>query len=79
MSERQRWVVTTSPERPIEEVARELADHGFMVGDILDAIGCITGAAERGTIDALLAIEGVDAIEPDVDVDLPPGEEGPTW
>jgi hypothetical protein len=79
MAEHPRWIVTTTQERPIGDVARDLADCGFAISETLDSIGCITGSAERGLIAALSKIEGVADIAPDTQIQLPPTDQGTTW
>ena len=37
------WVVTTSGDRPLEDVAKELKQSGFKVGQVLHETGLITG------------------------------------
>lgn len=70
MPENVRWVVTTSDERPIDDVADDLAAAGFSVEDVLREIRCITGAASEEVVERLRGIPGVSDIEPEPRVDI---------
>ena len=72
MAESKRWIVTTSADRPIGEIARDLKDAGFAVGRVLEAIGAITGAAAEETVARLRSIRGVVDVSPDRPVDIGP-------
>ena len=79
MAGRKGWIVTTSGDRPLADVARDLRARGFVVEQELDEIGCITGGASEGTVDRLRAIPGVADVSPDDAIDIgPPGGEM-TW
>ncbi len=70
------YVVTLSGERPPHEVALELAQKGFEVGDVLGAIGVVTGTAHPAAMPNLRAIAGVADVSRDHDVHIgPPGAE----
>jgi hypothetical protein len=78
MAESKRWVVTMSGDRPINDVASDIAAAGFAVDQILGAIGIITGSATDTVAEAVRAIPGVD----DVSLDQPPDTvppDSPTW
>lgn len=64
------WIVTTSTERPIEDVAQDLRDSGFTVGQILEDVGCITGTACHESAARLESIAGVLDVSPGVPVDM---------
>jgi hypothetical protein len=55
-------IVIASGERPLREVSRELTAAGFQVGDVLDAIGQVTGHAPRGLKARLKKIRGVSEV-----------------
>jgi predicted TPR repeat methyltransferase len=79
MTEHQRWVVTTTQERPIQDVARDLRDRGFKITETLDMIGCITGTAGADLIKIVRKIEGIADISADTNINLPPADEDLTW
>jgi CheY-like chemotaxis protein len=54
----------------IEAIAAALERAGLRVGQVLPAIGAITGSIEDAAV--LAAVEGVEAIEPAREVRLPP-------
>ncbi|MES2299089.1 MAG: hypothetical protein V4582_18735 [Pseudomonadota bacterium] len=68
----QAWIVTAAPGHPLAELARELARAGFVVEQVLGAIGCITGRADPALFGALGALPGVADIAPDSPVQLAP-------
>ena len=45
------WIITTSGDRPLSDVAKELKKHGFKVSNVLDEIGMITGRAEDHVVE----------------------------
>ncbi len=66
------WVVTTSGDRPAADVARDLTEAGFEVGEVLDAIGVITGSSTGSVADAVRQVPGVADVSPDQPVDIGP-------
>ena len=71
---KQAMVITMSGERPIHEVARDLKAAGFDVGQVLDAIGSVTGSAEPKLAKQLRGIRGVADVSHDHPIDIgPPG------
>ena len=71
---KQAMVITMSGERPIHEVARDLKAAGFEVGQVLDAIGSVTGSADPKLVKQLRAVHGVADVSGDHPVDIgPPG------
>jgi hypothetical protein len=73
MPENKKWVVTTSGDRPLKEVKNKLAEKGFAVDQVLDAIGCITGAATEDVAEKVRAVAGVADVSPEP----PPIDIGP--
>jgi hypothetical protein len=60
----------------IDDVAAALQDAGLRLGDVLPAAGAITGSVDDlGLLPALEAVEGVDAVEPEQEIQLPPPDE----
>jgi hypothetical protein len=56
---KERVVITVSADRPLEEVAREVATAGADVVEVLTHIGIITGDADADTAERLRLIRGV--------------------
>ncbi len=74
MSNPKDWVITISGDRPIHDIAKDLAAAGLTKGQVLEDIGCITGSADESVAPALGKIPGVVDVTPDVPVDIgPPG------
>jgi hypothetical protein len=73
------WIVTTSGERPVQDVAKDLKEKGFAVDQVLDEIGAITGAADESVIGKVRAIRGVAEVSPESDIDIGPPDAPTTW
>jgi hypothetical protein len=75
MAEQKGWTVTTSADRPIRDVAKDLRKAGFAVGEVLEEIGVITGSSDDDTVRTKVrSIKGVVDVAPDLPVDVgPPG------
>jgi hypothetical protein len=78
VAESQRWVVTMSGDRPINDVASDIAAPGFAIDEVLGAIGIITGSATDSVAEAVRAIPGVADVSPDQPVDIGPPDSTPT-
>jgi hypothetical protein len=60
----------------IDEVAAALQRAALRLGDVLPAAGAITGAVEDSALlPALAAVDGVAAVEPAQEIQLPPPDE----
>jgi len=79
MPETKHWIVTTSEDRPLSEITSDLKKAGFLVGEVLDAIGSITGVADEGAVRQMRSIPGVIAVEPDTPIDIGPPGSPDTW
>lgn len=79
MAKEKRWVVTTSGDRALKDVRKELVDAGFNVEKVLDAIGCITGTAEDNVAKKARNIPGVVDVSPEQSIDIGPPDAPVTW
>ena len=79
MPEQKGWIVTTSSDRAIRDIASDLKKAGFSVGHVLEEVGSITGAAADETITKLRSIPGVVDVSPDRPVGIDPPDSGDTW
>ena len=79
MAETRGWVITTSADRPINEIAKDLKAAGFTVGNVLEEVGSITGAAADDTVHKLRSIPGVVDVSPDAPIDIGPPDSPETW
>ena len=73
------WIVTTSSDRKIADIATDLKKAGFAVGHVLEEVGSITGSAAEDTVTKLRAIPGVVDVTPDTPIDIGPPDSGDTW
>jgi hypothetical protein len=73
------WIVTTSPDRPVSEIVRDLHDAGFAIGRVLDEVGSITSAADDDAIQKVGAVKGVVDVSPDTPVDIGPPASSEGW
>jgi hypothetical protein len=73
------WVVTTSSDRPVRDVAKELAAAGFEVDQTLEQIGVITGKGDDRAVGKARAIRGVADVSPELKVDIGPPNSSDTW
>ena len=74
-----KWIVTTSADRPIRDVAKDLADAGFSVGQVNDEISSISGAAGDDAVQKVRSIDGVVDVSPDAPIDIGPPDSPETW
>ena len=79
MASSKRWIISTSGERPLPEVRKKLKQAGFAVDQVLDAIGCITGAAGDDVAERARAIPGVADVSEEGGVDVGPPNSSVTW
>jgi hypothetical protein len=77
--QQKKWVVTTSPDRPIKDIAKDLAKAGFNVGQTLQKIGIITGSGDDAVAKKLRAIQGVVDVSPDMPAGIGPPDAPVTW
>jgi hypothetical protein len=73
------WVVTTSGDRPLEEVANELRKSGFKVGEVLHELGLITGEGEDDVAEKLRKVKGVTDVSANAGADVGPPDSKDTW
>jgi len=73
------WVVTTSGDRPLKDVASELKKHGFNVSQVLEEIGMITGEGPDDVAEKLRKVKGVADVSANVGADVGPPGSSNTW
>jgi hypothetical protein len=79
MESRTGWLITTSGERPLDDIVADLRTRGFQPTQILSEINLVTGTCAPSRVDALRAISGVTAIEADMSIDIGPPGDASTW
>jgi hypothetical protein len=67
-----KWIVTTSGERSLSEVKKQLTESGFAVEQVLDEIGIITGTSSDKDVERVRSVKGVADVSPDEKVDIGP-------
>jgi predicted CoA-binding protein len=73
------WIVTTTSDRPIKDIAKDLQDAGFQVGNVNDEIQSITGSAADTVAEKLRSVPGVVDVAPDMPIDIGPPDSERTW
>ena len=79
MTKKKTWIITTGSDRPIHEIAKDLADAGLKEIQVLQEIGSITGSAEDEDVGKLRKVRGVKDISPDISIDIGPPDSKETW
>jgi hypothetical protein len=76
---RKSWIVTTSADRPIKDIADDLVKAGFTLGRVNDAIQSISGTASEDAVDRFRRVNGVVDVAPDDEIDIGPPGSSDTW
>jgi hypothetical protein len=78
-NEKKDWVVTTSGDRPIAEVAKDLKKSGFKVGEVLHELNMITGEGGHDAAAKARKVKGVKDVSANVGADVGPPGSSETW
>ncbi|WP_422101825.1 hypothetical protein [Vreelandella sp.] len=73
------WLITISNDQPIQDIATRLSAEGLTIREVLEEIGCITGAADDATAQRLKQVKGVVDVAPDMPMDIGPPGDDDTW
>lgn len=73
------WVVTSSGERPLHDIASDLKAKGVTIEAVLDEIGCITIQGGKGTEGTARKVKGVADVSPNAPIDIGPPNSSDTW
>jgi len=81
MGKRKKLIVTTSGDRSIHDVAKDLIARGFVVDQVYDAIGSLSGEADDDdVIDKIKKVKGVADVSPEhPDIDIGHPGDSNTW
>ena len=79
MAKKKVWIVTTENDRPIDEIAKDLADAGLKDVQVLQEIGSITGSSEEEAVEKMRKVRGVKDVSPDISIDIGPPDSRETW
>lgn len=74
-----RWIVTLAGDESPTQMAERLRARGFVVDQVLEAVGVITGQAAASTVEQLRALPGLQSIEPEQQIQLPDSSADLTW
>jgi hypothetical protein len=72
MAKQKRWIVTTSGDRSLSDVRRNLVESGFTVDQVLGEIGLITGVAEDDVAEKVRKIPGVVDVSAEEPIEIGP-------
>lgn len=78
-AKKKEWIVTTSGDRKLEDVTKELRKHGFKVNNVLDEMGMITGEAEEAVVEKARKVKGVSDVSASGTIDVGPPGSKKTW
>ena len=73
------WIITTSADRSIKDIAKDLEKAGFSVGHVNHEIQSISGAAGDEAVEKLRKVSGVIDVSPDQPIDIGPPDSPETW
>ena len=79
MAMKKKWIVTANSNRPINDIARDLADAGLTDIQVLKEIGSVIGSAEDETASKLRKVRGVKDVSQDISIDVGPPDSRETW
>ena len=79
MPKGKRWNITTSGDRSIKEIQKELKGEGFSVDQVHEEVGVITGSATDAVAKKLKGIKGVADVSPEEGIDIGPPDSPVTW
>lgn len=79
MAKKKTWIVTTGNDRPIHDIAKDLANAGLKDIQILQEVGSITGSAEDNTVAKLRRVRGVKDVSADLSINIGPPDSRETW
>mgnify|MGYP001574053529 CR=1 FL=1 len=79
MAQNKKWEITTSSDRPLRDIAKDLAECGLIDVQVLDEIGVITGLATDKAAAKLHKVPGVKTVEPSIRPDVGPPDSPDTW
>jgi hypothetical protein len=78
-AQKKAWVITTSADRPIADIAKDLSKAGFKIDQTLEQIGVITGNSDEKAVGKARAIRGVTDVSPELQIDIGPPNSRDTW
>ena len=79
MAKSKRWNITTSGNRSLKDIQKEVKGEGFSVDQVHEEIGIITGSASDDVAKKLKSIKGVTDVSPEEGIDIGPPDSPVTW
>jgi len=79
MDKKKALIVTAGNDRPIHDIAKDLADTGLKDVQVLQEVGIITGSAEDDTVAKLRKVRGVKDVSADLSINIGPPDSRETW
>ncbi|GAA4750832.1 hypothetical protein [Flavisolibacter ginsenosidimutans] len=79
MPEKKQWIVVTSGDQSLNDIAKELEKKGFTIDSKLEAIGQIVGTGTEDMKTQAMKIKGVSSIEPSHEINIGPPNSDLTW
>jgi hypothetical protein len=79
MAETKSWIIATSGDRPIQDIAKDLAEAGLRGAQVLEEINVITGKATDKVLGKLRKVRGVADVSSDMPIDVGPPDAPITW
>jgi hypothetical protein len=79
MAKGTKWIITTSNDRPIGDIAKDLAAAGLTGGKVLKEVGSITGSAKDEAVAKMRKVRGVVDVSRDAPIDIGPPDSPETW
>ena len=71
-SETKKWIVTSTGERPLAELRKELGRAGFTIDQVFEEIGIIAGRAGERSMKDIRAIRGIADVSREASIDIGP-------
>ena len=78
-AQKKTWVITTSSDRPMADIAKDLSDAGFAIDQTLEQIGVFTGKSDDSVVGKARAVRGVTDVSPETKIDIGPPNSRDTW
>jgi hypothetical protein len=79
MGKIKRWIVTTSGDRLLSDITKDLTKKGLTIVQVLDEIGCIIVDASDDSAEQLRTVPGIADVSPNAPIDIGPPDSDVTW
>ena len=79
MAKDKKWIITAAGDRPLRDVAKDLAGAGLKRSEVFEEIGSITGWAADNAVPKIRKVRGVMDVSSDAPIDVGPPDSPETW